>query len=98
MIQEKFKLRENRYNLPRDTILESRPFRTQKCGIESIYLAYLAPKIWSLVPSNIKNSAMLNIFKSKIKTWSTSEYPCKLCKIYIYIPSLAYLKDLEFSN
>ena len=46
-------------------------FEKQKYGIES--LVYLAQKIWSLVPRKIKNSATLNIFKSKIKNWLTSE-------------------------
>ena len=53
---------ENRYNLQRN-ISESRSFHTQEYGIES--LARLAAKIWSLVPTDIKHFATLNIFKNK---------------------------------
>ena len=64
MMQEKLKLIENRYNLRKNAIFESRPFRTQKYGIKS--LVHLAPKIWSVVPKD-KNSATLNTFKNNKK-------------------------------
>ena len=51
-------------------------------------LAHLGPKIWSLVPPNIKESKTLYCFKKEIKKWKTGNCPCRLCKIYI--------KDLGF--
>ena len=32
-------------------------------------MSYLAPKIWSLVPTAIKSSKSLDAFKSKIRQW-----------------------------
>ena len=43
-------------------------------------LSYLGPKIWKLVPRDIKESPSLSSFKSKIKYWTTNECPCRLCK------------------
>ena len=43
-------------------------------------LSYLGPKIWKLVPCDIKESPSLSSFKSKIKYWITNECPCRLCK------------------
>ena len=80
-MQEKFNIIENTYNLHRNTISESRLFRTQKHIIES--LASITPKIWLLVSRDIKSSFMLHIFKNKVNNWLTSEYLCKLSKRYI---------------
>ena len=46
-------------------------------------LSYLGPKIWSILPKDIKESKSLLEFKRKIKKWKPKECPCKLCKTYI---------------
>ena len=51
-------------------------------------LAHLGPKIWSLIPTSIKLSKSLHIFKKEIRKWKPDKCPCRLCKIYI--------KDLGF--
>ena len=51
-----------------------------KYGIETIF--YLTPKIWSLVPTAIKGSKSLDVFKSKIRRWEL-DCPCLLCKNYL---------------
>ena len=51
-------------------------------------LRALGPKIWNLVPDQIRNSASLSIFKEKIKKWKASKCPCRLCKHFV--------KDLSF--
>ena len=43
----------------------------------------LAPKIWELIPSDIRSANSLGILKQKIKFWTTDKCPCKLCKTYI---------------
>ena len=58
-MKEKSRLIENRYNLWRNTLFASGPFRTQKYSVAS--LAYLATKIWLLGPRDIKISAMLTL-------------------------------------
>ena len=50
-------------------------------GSESV--SYLGPKIWDLVPSEIKESESLNTFKFKIKRWVPEGYLCRICKIYL---------------
>ena len=67
-----------RRNLP---FFKSRHVRTVFNGEES--LSYLAPKIWELVPSELKDLDELKEFKKKIKHWRTTSCPCRNCKVYI---------------
>ena len=46
-------------------------------------VSFLAPKIWDILPKEIKNSETLNAFKLKIKNWVPLECPCRLCKTYV---------------
>ena len=50
-------------------------------GTETI--SSLGPKIWSIIPNDIKNAPSLNIFKNKIKQWKPVDCPCRICKTYI---------------
>ena len=43
----------------------------------------MGPKLWDLVPNDIKLSKSLSIFKRKIKKWASSLCPCRLCKTYL---------------
>ena len=45
----------------------------------------LGPKIWDLVPNEIKENESLNVFKFKIKRWVPEECPCRICKIHLGI-------------
>ena len=47
-------------------------------------LRYLAPKIWNMLPKNIKHLETLNEFKNAIKMWVPPKCPCRLCKQYIH--------------
>ena len=44
---------------------------------------YLGPKIWELVPNNIKCNKSLSKYKKLIKSWKLEAWPCRLCKTYI---------------
>ena len=46
-------------------------------------IKYLTPKIWHLVPDQIKHCGSLTKFKHFIKSWSSRNYRCRLCKRYI---------------
>ena len=61
---------------------KSRDIRTVHNGEES--LSFLAPKIWELVPIELKELGELNEFKELIKHWRPTSCPCRLCKIYIH--------------
>ena len=50
-------------------------------GTETV--SFLAPKIWDILPKEIKDSESRDIFKRKITKWIPLECPCTLCKIYV---------------
>ena len=57
-------------------------------NVNSIYydsetISFLGLKIWESLPSNIKDSQTLNIFKSNIESWKPENCPCHLCRLYI---------------
>ena len=60
--------------------LYSRNPKTVKYGTETISL--LAPKIWAIVPQNIKNFTSLPSFKINIRKWKP-DCPCCLCKCFL---------------
>ena len=72
---------EKPYNLRNNSIVQRQVNRTVYFGTESI--SSLAPKLWELIPSEIKRAKLLNIFKEKIKSWITGKCPCRLCKTYV---------------
>ena len=70
-----------RYDLRSAKVLKTINPKSVHYGTES--LSFLAPKLWKIVPVNIKQSNSLQVFKSKIKNWIPSECSCRLCKAYI---------------
>ena len=60
----------------------SRDIRTVHFGPET--LSHLAPKIWELVPEEIKKLESVASFKYAIKKWKPANCPCRLCQIYIF--------------
>ena len=47
-------------------------------GLETI--TYSAPQLWNLVPTEIKDTLSLSIFKEGTKSWYCDNCPCRLCK------------------
>ena len=76
LMSDLIKLKEMTYNLRNTSALVSTNTKTTNYGINSI--SYLAPKIWDQVPTEIKNSKSLYIFKQKIKIWIHLKCPCTL--------------------
>ena len=71
----------NPYNLR-----NKNPFQTSNVcsvfyGQETIY--FRGPKIWILVPAEIKESKSLLEFKNKIKKWKPIGCKCRICKTYV---------------
>ena len=58
------------------------PVRTVFSGTESI--KYLGPKIWELIPDEMKELESLWEFQRAIKLWKRTSCPCRLCKQYFY--------------
>ena len=69
------------YNLRNSLICGSYIIKTVHYGTETI--TYLGPKIWSIIPDEIKESASLETFRQKIKLWKPNSCPCRICKTYV---------------
>ena len=70
----------NSYNLRNGWICGSYKIKTVRYGTETI--TYLGPKIWSIIPDEIRESASLESFRQKIKLWKPDSCPCRICKKY----------------
>ena len=81
LMTEVFPFNDSGYNLRNKRTFKSRRVKSMRYGTDS--LAYLAPKIWELVPNEIKAVESLASFKSAIKKWKTTECPCRVCKTHI---------------
>ena len=65
------------YNTRNKRTFHSRHIRTFHFGSET--LSHLAPKIWELVPEEIKELESVTSFKNAIKKWKLANCPCRLC-------------------
>ena len=65
IMEEVFKLNDSKHNLRVDPSSASKNIRTFHYGLQSI--SYLAPRIWILVPKNVKKCPSLKSFKKAIK-------------------------------
>ena len=54
---------------------------TRRCGLNS--LKYFAPKVWDMVPLEIKNVHFFQKFKAKIRKWVPENLSRYLCQPYI---------------
>ena len=64
-MQNIFEIKSNYYNICNAPTFSSRNIKTVRYGLQTIY--YMAPKIWTLVPKEMKEIHTLNEFKAKIK-------------------------------
>ena len=90
LMKDLFQIKNTKYDLCKGNTLITRNVTTVYYGTESI--SDLAPKIWELIPKEIKNSESLYLFKSKIKLRITHECPCRICTIYV--PNLGFITYL----
>ena len=65
---------------PGENNFKTRNVKTVNYGQET--LAHLGPKIWSIVPMDIKKFSLSKFIK-KIRKWKPDKCPCRLCKTYI---------------
>ena len=72
---------ENHYNLRNYNGFRLPFARAVYHGTESI--SYLGPKIWDIVPIELKNAQSLNSFKKSIRKWIPNNCPCRLSKRYV---------------
>ena len=54
---------------------------TRRFGLNS--LSYFAPKVWDMIPLEIKNINSLQKFKTEIRKWALENCSCYLCPPYL---------------
>ena len=69
------------YNIRSQTDFSLKSGNTSSYGLR--YLRYLAPKVWNLVPQDIRSAKSFSRFIRKIKSWIPDGCPCILCRTYI---------------
>ena len=74
--------KEFEYNLRNQGSWELAKVRTINYGTETIRTK--GPKIWELLPNEIKNSKSLCEFKNKVIKWKPQGCTCRLCRNYIF--------------
>ena len=73
--QNNYQLRDNSRHQNDLINQESKAFTYGQCS-----LRVLGPKIWNALPTEMKDSVSLVVFKNLIKTWDGPSCECKLCK------------------
>ena len=81
ILREIFVPKISSYNLGRNNTFQRRQVHSVYHSTES--LSFLGPKIWDLVPLELKQLESLEVFKLKIKKWIPFECPCRLCRTYM---------------
>ena len=88
-MKEVFEIQNPAYNFRSEaTHFKRENVKTTHYCIQSV--RYLTPKIWDMLPNNIKNHSSLSKFKNSIKSSKPNKCPCRLC-IYIYKYILYFL-------
>ena len=81
LMKDIFSINRNPYNLRQNSQFSRPRINTVYHGTESI--SNLGPKIWDLVPSNLKEISELDKFKKAIKQGKPEDCPCRLCKVFV---------------
>ena len=83
IVNEIFHVRdETSYELRQGSCFRIPLVNTVFSGTESI--RFLGPKIWELIPNDIKCLENLRDFKTAKKKWKPTSCPCTVCKTYLH--------------
>ena len=62
--------------------------------------SFLGPKIWEILTNSYKKIDNIDTFKKAIKTWKSSNCPCRLYRVYIqnigFLLSFLNCNDKEY--
>ena len=81
ILTEIFSQKESNYSLRNSTTLQGRSIKTVTYGSETI--SSLEPKIWDILPTELKRIVSPTLSKKKIREWAPKNCPCRLCKTYV---------------
>ena len=81
ILTEIFSQKESIYSLRNSTTPQGRSIKTVTYGSETI--SSLGPKIWDILPTELKRIVSPALSKKKIREWAPKNCPCRLCKTYV---------------
>ena len=81
ILTEIFPQNESNYSLRNSAALQGRSIKTIMYGSETI--SSLGPKIWNILPTELKKVMSPTLLKKKIREWAPKNCPCRLCKTYV---------------
>ena len=81
IMKDIFKTKTNYYNTFNALIFSKKNVKTVRYGLQS--MSYIGPKIWDLVPQEIKQVTTLNELKIKIKIWKLENCSYRLSRTYL---------------
>ena len=87
IVSELFSYSNVNYNLRSGSQFHQPSANTVWNGQETI--SYLGPKIWNMVPEEMKQKSSLFAFKREIKQWVPDNCPCRICKNYL--PNIGFI-------
>ena len=87
IMQYIFEIKRNYYNTRNAPAFSLRNIKTVRYGLQTI--SYMAPKLWDLVPKEMKQVTTLNEFKTKIKIWKLGNCPYRPCRAYL--PQIGFI-------
>ena len=65
------------------------PFNPKTVNYGAETLRSLGPKVWQLVPRELREIKSLKLFTKRIKMWTPQNCPCRLCKCFV--PQLGFV-------
>ena len=80
-MSELLNLRNINYDFRSEIDFELGPIYTTVYEVRS--LKKFAPKIWNIVPTDVRNSDSLSEFTTKINSWRPVTCPCNLCRTFV---------------
>ena len=80
ILTEIFPQKESSYSYRNSTTLQGRSIRTVMYGSETI--SNLGPKIWDILPTELKRIVSPTLFKKNFFEWIPKNCSCPLCKTY----------------
>ena len=87
------------YNENNETVYTKKSnYRLQKTNTTSFGLQSfrsLGPKIWAMIPNELKSIKSLSVFKEKLKDLTFEKCPCNICREYV--DSVGYI-DWKLSH
>ena len=81
ILTEIFPQKESNYSLRNSTTLQGRSIKAVIYGSETV--SSLGPKIWNILPTELKRIVSPTLFKKKIREWAPKNCPRRLCKTYV---------------